>query len=123
MLCDSVHNDNNNNNVVTNFFSFFFFKTLAGVEVVVFAFASDLQSVATSMAAKLRQAGKKVDLLLENKKPKWVFKHADRIGAQIVVIVGPDEVKEGKVVAKDLRTSEQVTLTFDELPQWVASRQ
>ena len=37
-----------------------------------------LRSEACSVAAKLRSAGRAVDLVLEPKKMKWAFKQAER---------------------------------------------
>lgn len=51
------------------------------IDVVVFAMEDSLHYRAVSTATQLRNAGFKVDLILENKKPKWVFQRADKIGA------------------------------------------
>merc|ERR1711957_442171 len=52
-----------------------------GVDAVVFAMDEQLYGVAVDVACKLRAEGKSVDVVLEKKKTKWVFKHADRIRA------------------------------------------
>merc|ERR1712226_424792 len=51
------------------------------IDTVVFAMNQDLYNAATKVATTLRKSGQSVDVVLENKKTKWVFKHADRIGA------------------------------------------
>jgi histidyl-tRNA synthetase len=51
--------------------------------------SADLYPAAITVAAKLRQAGQSVDLVLEDKKPKWAFKHADRIGAKFLCNCSP----------------------------------
>ena len=33
-----------------------------------------------------------MDLVLDERKPKWVFQRADRIGAAAVVLLGEEEV-------------------------------
>jgi len=55
--------------------------TQGSVEVVVFPMSDDVRGNAVAAATALRSDGLKVDLILENKKPKWAFQRADRIGA------------------------------------------
>ena len=71
---------------------------------------------------RLRAAGQKVDLILEKKKTKWVFKHADRIGAQYCAIIGSQEFENGEVAIKDLAAGEQKTVSLDDLDEWVKSQ-
>jgi histidyl-tRNA synthetase len=95
----------------------------AGIDTVVFAMDQDLYNVAVDVATRLRQAGQRVDVVLESKKPKWVFKHADRIGAKYCLIVGADEYANGEVSMKDLQAGEQEKIKIDSLAEWVASKQ
>ena len=68
-----------------------------------------------SVAAALRSSGRSADLVLEDKKMKWVFKHAERIGAERLVMVMPEEWSNGKVKVKDLSTGEEAEIPFDSL--------
>ena len=86
-----------------------------GVGDVVFGMGTELRSAAMQVAAKLRSAGRTVDLVLEDKKMKWVFKHAERCGASRLVMVMPDEWAEGKVRIKDLDTGEESTVEMEDL--------
>ena len=86
-----------------------------GVGEVVFGMGSELRGAAMQVAAKLRSAGRTVDLVLEEKKMKWVFKHAERCGATRLVMVMPDEWAEGKVRIKDLDTGEESTVAMEDL--------
>ena len=86
-----------------------------GVGDVVFGMGTELRGAAMQVAAKLRSAGRTVDLVLENKKMKWVFKHAERCGATRLVMVMPDEWAEGKVRIKDLDTGEESTVAMEDL--------
>jgi len=56
-----------------------------------------------------------VDLVLESKKMKWVFKHAERTGAERLVMLMPDEWSSGKVRIKDLGTGDESDVAFDSL--------
>jgi len=91
----------------------------AGTDSVVFAMNKDLYKAAIDVASKLRAAGQSVDVVLEKKKPKWVFKHADRIGAKYCVIVAPSEFEDGAVSIKDLTVGEQKAVSIDSLGSWV----
>ena len=46
---------------------------------------------------------------------KWVFKHAERTGADRLVMVMPAEWDSGKVRIKDLQTGEESDIEFKAL--------
>lgn len=83
----------------------------------------ELQPAAIGAAASLRAVGLSVDLQLEARKTKWGFKHADRIGARYVVLVGAGEAAEGKVAVKNLGTGAQERVAAGEVGEWVARDQ
>lgn len=67
-----------------------------------------LRPAATALAARLRGAGRSVDLALEDgRKLKWVFKQAERTGAGRVVLVGAAEWEKGCVRVKDQASREE----------------
>jgi histidyl-tRNA synthetase len=68
-----------------------------------------------SVASKLRSSGRSVDLVLDDKRMKWAFRHAERTGAQRLVMVMPDEWASGKVRIKDLETGEESDVAFDDM--------
>ena len=86
-----------------------------GVDDVVFGMGTELRGAAMQVAAKLRSAGRTVDLVLEDKKMKWVFKHAERCGTTRLVMVMPDEWAEGKVRIKNLDSGEESTVAMQDL--------
>lgn len=92
-----------------------------GVDTVVFAMSDDLYKAALEAAATLRENGQSVDVVLESKKTKWVFKHADRVGARFCLIVGSREYDEGEVAIKDLEQGEQSTVKIDHLANWASN--
>eukprot|EP00472_Partenskyella_glossopodia_P014368 CAMPEP_0197542032 /NCGR_PEP_ID=MMETSP1318-20131121/67488_1 /TAXON_ID=552666 /ORGANISM="Partenskyella glossopodia, Strain RCC365" /LENGTH=508 /DNA_ID=CAMNT_0043101269 /DNA_START=517 /DNA_END=2043 /DNA_ORIENTATION=+ len=89
--------------------------------IVVSAFDKSLQPVAAQVASKLREAGNTVDLMLEVKKSKQIFKHTDRVGASYWVNVAPSEWEKGLVVLKDLEKREQYELSIDDAVAKIAS--
>ncbi len=87
------------------------------VDDVVFAFDPSLRGAAIQVAARLRTAGRAVDLVLEKKKVKWAFKHADRRGASRMVLIAPDEWARGLVRVKDLSSGDQQDVPLDQLEE------
>ncbi|KAJ9184329.1 hypothetical protein P3X46_004063 [Hevea brasiliensis] len=85
------------------------------VENIVCALDHDLQGAAAKVATLLRDKGQSVDLVLENKPLKWVFKRAARINAQRLILVGNTEWQKGMVGVKILSTGEQYEVKLDEL--------
>ncbi|XP_058098163.1 histidine--tRNA ligase, chloroplastic/mitochondrial isoform X3 [Magnolia sinica] len=85
------------------------------VDNIVFPLGEDLQGPAAMIASKLRQKGQSVDLVLETKRLKWVFKHAERINASRLILVGESEWQQGMVRVKNLSTREEHDLKLEEL--------
>ena len=74
---------------------------------VVFPFNAELRPAAMEVAARLRRAGRSVDLVLDDRRMKWAFRHADNCGASRLVLVAPDEWERGLVKVRDLETGEE----------------
>ena len=88
---------------------------LSGVEDVVIPLSPDLRNVAVKVASALRSSDRLVDLVLDDKKMKWAFKHAERIGATRIVLVGKEEWSRHKVKIKDLETGDETELSIEDL--------
>ena len=86
-----------------------------GTQDIVFGMGSELRGAAMRVASSLRSGGRSVDLVLEDKKMKWVFRHAERLGAERLVMVMPDEWSNGNVKLKQLSTGEESEVPFEEL--------
>ncbi len=90
-------------------------ELLSGVEDVVISLSSDLRNVAVKVASVLRSSDRLVDLVLDDKKMKWAFKHAERSGATRIVLVGKEEWSRQKIKIKDLETGEETELSIEDL--------
>jgi len=90
-------------------------ELISSVEDIVIPLSPDFRNAAVIVAAALRDTGRAVDLVLEDKKMKWAFKHAERTGADRLVMVMPEEWKLGKVRIKDLDTGEETDVPLEEL--------
>ena len=87
----------------------------SGNEDIVIAISEDLRSAAMLVASKLRASGRSVDLVLEDKRMKWAFRHAERTGAQRLVMLMPDEWAAGNVRIKDLESGEESDVAVGDL--------
>ena len=67
------------------------------------------------LASELRRAGLNVVCYPEAVKLQKQFKYADRIGAKVTLVLGPDEVEKGQVAVKNLMNSEQISVTREAL--------
>ena len=90
-------------------------QLLSGVEDIVIALDPKLKNVAVKVASVLRDSDRLVDLVLENKKIKWAFKHAERVGANRIIIVAPEEWNRQKIKVKDLQSGEEFETTLEEI--------
>ena len=71
-------------------------------------------SPAVELATRFRNAGVRVQLYGEQKKFKAKMNYADKIGVPFVVFLGEDEIREGVVACKDMKSGEQTKLGFEE---------
>jgi histidyl-tRNA synthetase len=78
-----------------------------GVDDVVAPLDEALRPAAAAAAAALRAAGRRVDLVLEAKKMKWVLKRAQTAGAARLLLLGTDEYAKGCIRVKVLETREE----------------
>jgi len=87
----------------------------AAASVLVTVFSPDLLPASYSLAADLRQAGLCAASYPEPARLPRQFKYADRIGVKAVLVLGPDEVAQGRVTVKDLGNGTQETVRRGEL--------
>ena len=80
-------------------------------KVMVTVFDAESQMASYQLSAELRQEKIKVYSYPTADKLGKQFRHADRIGAKIAVILGPDEIANQQVAIKDLQTREQITVS------------
>jgi histidyl-tRNA synthetase len=71
-------------------------------------------AAAISLAEELRSTGLRVQLYAEQKKFKQKMAYADKLGVPFAVLLGEDEIAEGKCSVKNMRTGEQIKCTAAE---------
>lgn len=70
---------------------------------------------ALRLAARLRQAGVRVDMAFDARGMKGSMKVADRSGAPVVVIIGEDELATRTVQVKDMALGEQSSVAIESI--------
>ncbi len=71
-------------------------------------------AAAIALAEELRSAGLRVQLYAEQKKFKQKMAYADKLSVPFAVLLGEDEIAEGKCSVKNMRTGEQIKCTAAE---------
>ena len=84
------------------------------VDDVVVAREEGLGAAAAEVAARLRAAGRRVDLVFGVRKMKWVFRQAERVGAARLLLVGAEEWGRGGVRVRCLETREEAEVPLEE---------
>jgi len=88
-------------------------------QVVVTVFDADSLAASLGAAVEMRASGLRTVIYPEVDKLGKQFKYADRLDIPVAVILGPDEIKSGKVAVKNLKTREQVAVPYEELADQV----
>ncbi len=76
---------------------------------------------AIALAESLRNAGLRVQLYGEQKKFKQKMSYCDRLGVPFAVLLGEDEIAQGKCSVKNMQTGQQVTVSPEEAAQLMLS--
>ncbi len=96
---------------------------LAPAPILVTVFDEEHLLPSYRLARDLREAGFRVVVYPEPVRLSKQFKYANRVGVQVVVVLGPDEAAQGTLTLKHMGTGEQVTLprkeAFARLRAWL----
>ncbi len=74
---------------------------------------------AIALAESLRSAGLRVQLYGEQKKFKQKMSYCDKLGVPFAVLLGEDEIAQGKCSVKNMTTGQQITVTAQEAAQHI----
>ena len=78
---------------------------------------------AIALAETLRSGGLRVQLYGEKKKFKQKMAYANKLAVPFAVLLGEDEIAQGKCSVKDMASGEQRLLTPGEAAQWILEKQ
>ena len=82
----------------------------------------ELRGEVFALCRELRSAGVRTEANYQGRSLKSQFKQADKLGARVVVVVGGDELAEGKVRVRDMRTHDEELVARDAVRDAVAAR-
>ena len=82
----------------------------------------DVRTHVFSAVLALREAGIRTEADYQGRSLKSQFKQANKLGARLCVVLGPDEVAEGVATLRDMSTHDQVQVPLGELAPYVAAR-
>jgi histidyl-tRNA synthetase len=92
------------------------------LDAFVVAAATELREEAALLARELRNAGLRVDADLRGQSLKSQLRRADKSGARVALLLGPDELERGTVQVKDLVAHDQEDAPRDEVAARVRAR-
>lgn len=72
-----------------------------------------------TITTNLRKSGIKTECDHMGRSMKAQMKYAGKIGAKKVIIIGDDEIEKGAAVVRDMTKSEEQTVTFDKLNEFI----
>lgn len=98
-------------------------EQLAGQpQVLVTQFDESTQAASLLLAHQLRAGGLRVDLYPDTDRYGRQFKYADERNIPFALLLGPNEVAQGAVGVKDLRSGEQVEVETAQIFEWLNRR-
>ncbi len=97
-------------------------ETTAVAQVLVVHLGEDYRSHAITIAAALRGAGLKTEVYYHQDRLKKQLTYANKRGIPLVVIAAPDELKEGKVIVRDMATGKQETVPVESAPTHLSDK-
>jgi histidyl-tRNA synthetase len=80
------------------------------------------REAAFTLVRQMRLGGIRADIDYEGRSLRGQMKRADRLAAPLVLIMGDDELAQGQVKVKDMRTGEQHDILRSEIVGFVKSR-
>lgn len=89
------------------------------LDVYAFCFDEKERGYTLSLVNNLRLNGFNVDMDLNGRNIKNNFKHADKLGARFVLLIGEDEVKNNIVTLKDNSSKEEYKVELENLIEFL----
>ena len=89
---------------------------------VYIAATPDVRDHVFALVLALREAGVRTEADYQGRSLKSQFKQADRLNANLCVVIGPDEVEAGTVTLRDMDTHEQTSVKVEDLVASVTGR-
>jgi len=84
-------------------------------DIFIAALGEESRSLAFEWTCAFCLEGVKAEMEFDDKSLKSQMKQANRLGAKHVLIVGDNEIKEGKVIFRDMKTKDQVSIPIEQV--------
>lgn len=94
----------------------------SGADVLVTLWNDDFTPNSFRLLNEFRQAGLRADLYPDNDRMGKQFGYADERSIPFVAILAPDELEQGVVALKDMKSGEQETVARAEVSEWIRAR-
>lgn len=89
------------------------------LEIYAFAMSEEEKAYTLSLVNTLRLNGFNVDMDFSNRNIKNNFKHADKLGAKFVIIIGKDETHNNLVTVKNNETKEEFKVKLENMVEFL----
>ena len=85
------------------------------LDAYVMPIGEESKQYAMMVANDVRLLGYRVDMCFDNVKLGNMFKRAEKKNAKLAIIIGEEEIKNNKVIVKNMQTQEQIIVDYDKL--------
>lgn len=92
-------------------------SSTSSTDVYIIPMSTEVESL--NLARNLRQNNINVTVEMNNRKLKKCFEYASKENIKYVIVVGSDEIKENTYTIKNMTTSEQLKLPYNELEKYI----
>ena len=94
---------------------------LRNIQIYIVGIGNDVRSTMIKLAEELRSNDIRTSFDYLRRSIKAQMREANKLGAQYVIIIGEDELKDKSVIIKDLSTSNQEKITLDSVQKYMKS--
>ncbi len=97
-------------------------QTDNSVDCFIITIGEKTKTFASKLIYELRQEGIRADQDYLNRKLKGQFKQAERINATFAIIIGENELENGTVNIKNLKTGNELTVQLDQVVKYIQAQ-
>ena len=94
---------------------------LRNIQIYIVGIGNDVRPTMINLAEELRSNDIRTSFDYLRRSIKAQMREANKLGAQYVIIIGEDELKDKSVIIKDLSTSNQEKITLDSVQKYMKS--
>ena len=97
--------------------------SINGTDIFLIPVSQNEIGFVAAMTSELRNMGLKADMELRGRNISKALKYANAIGTKFACIIGENEVNEGKVTVKDMRSGEQIAMGSAQLGSYLLEQE